>query len=163
MVDDRLAVIRQKRKKEGIDADASDFLEKSVRTNTARVYNGGWKKWIIWCKAQTPMIEPTKYDVQQVFRFLMEYKYLSSNHLNGIRSAIASTFKTLHSEEIPLANQPLIMEFFKAKRHQEIQIPTKNQLVTWDINILIDYIKNKLQNTQSLYMICRSRLFYFYA
>ncbi|KAG1042835.1 hypothetical protein G6F43_011801 [Rhizopus delemar] len=150
MDDDRLAVIRQKRKKEGIDADASDFLENSIRTNTARVYNGGWKKWVIWCKAQEPMIEPTRYDVQQVFRFLMEYKHLSSSHLNGIRSAIASTFKTLHPEEIPLANQPIIVGFFKAKRHQEIRIPNKTQLMTWDINILIDYIKIKLQNTQGL-------------
>ncbi|KAG0931393.1 hypothetical protein G6F32_011682 [Rhizopus arrhizus] len=150
MDDDRLAVIRQKRKYEGIDADASNFLEKSVRTNTARVYNGGWKKWVIWCKAQTPMIEPTKYDVQQVFKFLMEFKHLSSSHLNGIRSAIASTFKTLHPEEIPLANQPIIIEFFKAKRHQEIRIPTKSQLVTWDINILISYINKKLKNTKNL-------------
>lgn len=125
-------------------------MEKSVRSNTAKVYNGGWKKWVSWCNTQTPKIDPTEYDVHQVFKFLMEFKHLSSSHLNGLRSAIASTFKTLHPNETPLVNQPIIIEFFKAKRHQEIKIPTKIQLVTWDVNILISYINKKLKDTKNL-------------
>lgn len=45
MEDSRLETIRMKRKKDGMTEDEMDFLEHTIRSNTQRVYNNGWRKW----------------------------------------------------------------------------------------------------------------------
>lgn len=74
----------------------------------------------------------------------------SVQHLNGIRSAISSVFKIIHPDQQPLAQQEKIIQFFQAKRHQEIRIPTNTDLRTRDTDILTKYIKTTWANNDSL-------------
>ena len=60
--------------------------------------------------------------------------------MNGIRSSVTSVWKIIHPKEIPIAEQPLIAEFFAAKRKTEIFIPKAEQLMTWDTDLLVQYI-----------------------
>ena len=60
--------------------------------------------------------------------------------MNGIRSSVTSVWKIIHPKEIPIAEQPLIAEFFAAKRKTEIFIPKPEQLMTWDTDLLVQYI-----------------------
>ncbi|KAG0814515.1 hypothetical protein G6F29_005366 [Rhizopus arrhizus] len=76
--------------------------------------------------------------------FLMEHNRLSIQTLNDYRSAIASVYSQLHPNQPPLASQHEITMFFKAKKDTEVRIPTVDKLETWDINILILYIRKEL-------------------
>ena len=138
---DRMAVINHKRRDFGIDDATAGFFVKTHRRNTHKVYNFGWKKWITWCQAQQPSITPTNCDEQQVLRFLMEHRHLFTQHLNGLRSAIASFFKVLHPNKKPIVSQDIIVTFFAAERHSEIRIPSTVQLTTWDSDIMVRYIR----------------------
>jgi hypothetical protein len=147
---DRMAVINHKRREFGIDDATAEFFVKTHRRNTHKVYNFGWKKWITWCQAQQPSITPTNCDKQQVLRFLMEHRYLSTQHLSGLRSAITSFFKVLHPNKKPIASQDIIVTFFAAKRHSEIRIPSTVQLTTWGSDIMVRYIKIHWSRNQEL-------------
>lgn len=137
---DHMAVINHKRRDFGIDDATVEFFVKTHRRNTHKVYNFGWKKWITWCQAQQPSITPNC-DEQQVLLFLMEHRHLFTQHLNGLRSAIASFFKVLHPNKKPIASQDIIVTFFAAERHSEIRIPSTVQLTTWDSDIMVRYIR----------------------
>lgn len=82
--------------------------------------------------------------------FLLANKDYSSTHLNTLRSSIASVFSVIHSNRQPIAELSLIKDFFTAKRNSEVKIPTEQQLTTWDVNILVDYIKRELSSTANL-------------
>ncbi|KAG2213302.1 hypothetical protein INT45_013460, partial [Circinella minor] len=146
----RMEVIREKRKTEGMKDDEIEFLNHAIRKNTNRVYNMGWRKWENWCANQDPTIDPQEYNINNIFKFLMANRQYSVQHLNGIRSAIASVFKTLHPQQPPIAQQEQILQFFQAKRHQEIKIPTETDIMTWDTDILTRYIKNTWANNTEL-------------
>ncbi|KAG0742421.1 hypothetical protein G6F16_005407 [Rhizopus arrhizus] len=80
-------------------------------------------------------------------------KDYSSTHLNTLRSSNASVFSIIHSQKQPTADQPLIEDFFSAKRNSEVKIPSEQQLATWDINILVEYIKKELSPTSGLSLV----------
>ncbi|KAG1035982.1 hypothetical protein G6F43_013135 [Rhizopus delemar] len=143
MVDDRMELIRKARTTEGLTLENADYLNKATRNSTQRIYNSAWKKWTNWCRQQDPKVDATQYNVLKVIEFLLENKELSSQTLNGIRSAIASVWKVLHPLETPLADQEVIRSFFEAKRKQEVRIPSQEQLMTWDTDILLMNIKKK--------------------
>jgi hypothetical protein len=95
--------------------------------------------------------------------FLVDHQHYSSNHLNTLRSAIASVFAIIHEQQALIADQPIIKEFFAAKRKSSVSISKKHQLFTWDIAILINYIKDKLTPTVNChYNSYNSRRFYYY-
>ncbi|KAG1181129.1 hypothetical protein G6F36_010105 [Rhizopus arrhizus] len=150
MENDRMEVIRKKRKNDGLKDDEIEFLNHVIRRNTNRVYNMGWRKWETWCADQDPKINSQEYNTDNVFKFLMDNCKYSVQHLNGIRSAIASVFKIIHPDQPPLAQQEKIVQFFQAKRHQEIRIPADTDLKTWDTDILTKYIKTTWANNDSL-------------
>jgi hypothetical protein len=117
---------------------------KADRYNTHRAYNGIWKKFSYWYQKQIPVQDPEEYNVSNVLGFLMEHNRLSTQTLNGYRSAIASVYSQLHPNQPHLASQHKIAMFFKAKKDTEVRIPTVDKLETWDINILILYIRKEL-------------------
>ncbi|KAG1261902.1 hypothetical protein G6F68_006358 [Rhizopus microsporus] len=147
---DRLEVIRKKTKNLGMTEDSVEFLQHSLRANTLKLYNNGWRLWTKWCNDQDPTIDPEKYDTDNVFKFLVAHRNYSVSHLNGIRSSIASTFKILHPNLPPLASQTKIEEFFKAKRNLEIKLPRPGQLGTWDTDITCQYIKENWSDNSTL-------------
>ncbi|KAI8879491.1 hypothetical protein K501DRAFT_276486 [Backusella circina FSU 941] len=61
--------------------------------------------------------------------------------INTIRSSIASVFKYLHPNQTPIATQPLAQDFFSSKRKHLMKIPEEHELKTWDIDVVINYIK----------------------
>ncbi|KAG1043393.1 hypothetical protein G6F43_011661 [Rhizopus delemar] len=102
------------------------------------------------CQKQIPVQGPEEYNVSNMLSFLMEHNRLSVQTLNGYRSTIASVYSQLHSNQPPLASQPEITSFFKAKKGTEVSIPTVDKLETWDINILILYIRKELSPSSIL-------------
>ncbi|KAG1277773.1 hypothetical protein G6F66_012208 [Rhizopus arrhizus] len=150
MENGRMALIRSKRQMQGMTEDEIEFLEYSMRKNTRKVYNNGWKKWENWCKQQLPTVNPQAYDPDNVLNFLMNHRNYSSQHLNGLRSSIASVFRVLHPNETSLAQQEKIVQFFQAKRHQEVKTPTEADLSAWDTDIVVHYAKTNWRNNHQL-------------
>ncbi|KAG0736779.1 hypothetical protein G6F62_009026 [Rhizopus arrhizus] len=101
------------------DKEELDSSRLALISNKA--YNGIWKKFSHWCQKQIPVQDPEEYNVSNVLGFLMEHNRLSTQTLNGYRSATASQ-----------------------EKDTEVRIPTMDKLETWDINILILYIRKEL-------------------
>ncbi|CEP06880.1 hypothetical protein [Parasitella parasitica] len=49
-----------------------------------------------------------------------------------------------------IAEQTMIKDLFASKRRSEVKIPSEKQLATWNIGILVDYVKTKLSPTVTL-------------
>ncbi|KAG1468574.1 hypothetical protein G6F56_003755 [Rhizopus delemar] len=104
-VDNERLVIIGKRQTEDLNEEEISYLQQKHRTNTLKVYNVGWRKWADWCHRQNPKVSPEEYTVSHVLKFLMANRHYSVQHLNGIRFAITSVFKTLHPHEMEIAQQ----------------------------------------------------------
>jgi hypothetical protein len=113
-------------------------------------YDSGWKHWETWCEKQNPQQDPQKYNTTNVLKLLIDNQHYSSIHLNTLRSVIASVFRVLYPNELPIANQPLIQSFFATKRRSEIRIPFAQQLSTWDTNKIITYLERHWADSKSV-------------
>lgn len=105
-------------------------LNKANRDSTSRMYNSAWQKYADWCKENH--YEPETYDTtKQILSFLHAFSHFSPSTLNGYRSSIASVLKVLYPESMPIAKDPDVMAFFRAKRQYttSIIIPTTTRLV----------------------------------
>ncbi|KAG1128680.1 hypothetical protein G6F38_013591 [Rhizopus arrhizus] len=124
------------------------FLGDAQRSGTQRTYDTGWNKWVTWCEKK--QFDYAEYNVQHVLEFLIDHQHFSTQHLNTIRSAIASVFKYTHPDDEPIALQPLIQDFFSSKRNKPVPIPADHKFKTWDIDIVIHYIKNQYSDNQMI-------------
>jgi hypothetical protein len=75
-----------------------------------------------------------------VYHFLHEHAHLSAPTLNVYRSSIASFFNIIHEDKRYIAEDPLIVSFFQAKRKSEMKIPAIGKQEVWDIQQLIAYV-----------------------
>ncbi|CEG72510.1 hypothetical protein RMATCC62417_08059 [Rhizopus microsporus] len=112
----RMDVIFQKRMAEGLTIEDVDFLMQSRRgkkKKTHKAYDHGWH----------------------------ENAHLSAPTLNVYRFSIASVFNIIHEDKRYIAEDPLIVSFFQAKRKPETKIPTIGKQEIWDIQQLIAYVR----------------------
>jgi hypothetical protein len=91
-----------------------------------------------------------EYNPNNILNFLMSNNRFSVQHLNTLRSSIASVFNQIHENEVPIAERLIIRQFFTAKRKAEVKIPAKHNLETWDLSILVNYVPNKYCPTTGL-------------
>ncbi|KAG1455810.1 hypothetical protein G6F55_006855 [Rhizopus delemar] len=148
MVFSRMALINNFRKNNGINQGTINFLNQKIRKATQRAYDNGWKQWSNWCHSQGK--DPCNYNPQNALAFLMANQQYSNNHLNRLRSAIASVFSVVHETKLPIADHKLTKDFFAAKRRSTVKIPTMQQLFAWDITILLQHIQNTMSSTCNL-------------
>ena len=144
----RLEIISNKRRTTGMNEELMAHLNKATRTSTNKAYEGYWRKYADWCKKKD--YEAEKYDITQILHYLVDNIHLQYSTLNGYRSAIASVLRVLYPQRKPIAEDTDIVQFFKAKRRQEISLPSETKLETWDANILVEYILLKMSPTEDL-------------
>ncbi|CEG82086.1 hypothetical protein RMATCC62417_16209 [Rhizopus microsporus] len=111
----RMAIVRRAYQQRGLSRATMVFLDKAQRSGTKKAYDNGWSLWVTWC--QEYKIDFEEYSVQNILAFLINNQHFSTQHLNTIRSVIASVFKHIHPNEEPLTLQPLIQGFFSSKRN----------------------------------------------
>jgi hypothetical protein len=150
MVSSRVAIINSNRKQDGIDEETINLLNQKTRKSTHKIYDNGWNHWTVWCSQQQPPYDPLDYNPKNVLKFLQGNVSYSNTHLNTLRSSIASVFFVIHPTKMLIAEQVLIKDFFTAKRKSEVKIPTEEQSATWDITILVSYVKQHLPKTEEL-------------
>ncbi|ORE09290.1 hypothetical protein BCV72DRAFT_201768, partial [Rhizopus microsporus var. microsporus] len=93
------------------------------------------------CVRQVPRIDPTAYNPGIVVEYLVQNKQFSYQHLNGIRSAIASVFQVLHSDKPSLTSHERILQFFQAKRRIDPKFPNYTKEV-YSLTPIIDMIRS---------------------
>ncbi|KAG1392100.1 hypothetical protein G6F60_012229 [Rhizopus arrhizus] len=136
----RLEVISHKRKNNGLNQDTIEHLSKTTCSSTSKAYNSYWRKYAVWCRTRN--YDPKIYNIQQIVTFLVDNRDKSYSTLNGYRSAVASVLTVLHPNSKPIAESRDIVDFFKAKRRGDVQIKKITQLETWDVDTLIQYIRD---------------------
>jgi hypothetical protein len=146
----RLEIIKTFNTQDGIDESTTSFLQQSHRKRTHQLYNRGWSLWTSWYKKQQPAINNLQYEPKNILKFLVQQQHYSYQYLNVIRSSIGSVFKIVHKDKPPLAQHPLILEFFAAKKRSEVILPKKQQLETWDLDILLQYMVGNYSNNDTI-------------
>lgn len=142
MVFDRLAIIRAHEVQEnGLTPESSEYLRMSNKEATHRNYNLQWKRWVLWCRSQQPSLDPIEYKPEKVVEWLVENKKYSSQHLNTMRSAIASVYRVIHEDRPRLASNRGILNFFAAKRRTDTRPPNSSEEI-YDTKIIIEMIKD---------------------
>ncbi|CEP16050.1 hypothetical protein [Parasitella parasitica] len=90
------------------------------------------------------------YGANNVVSFWDHHKACSPTRLNTLRSSIASVFKYIHADKPPIAVNTKIKDFFADKRRKTVKFPTKQQLETWDTNLLVTYTFSNWRNNDTL-------------
>ena len=143
-----MAVIRMYQEKEWMDEATSKFLAQAICKSTNDAYNRHWKNWANWCFSENPKRNPTEYDPHLVLRYLVSIQTYSSQHLNVVRSALASVFRIIHSNMPDIAEQRLIQQFFQARKRIKNKLPNISEEI-FDINPLLQMV-NDWGNTENL-------------
>jgi hypothetical protein len=139
----RLEIISQHNEEIGIKRTTTLFLEQHNRKRTMAVYDRAWRAWARWCDTRKPTLDPKKYDGKQLLQFFLDHKEYSLQYLKVMRAAINSVFRAVHHEKPPISTNPLIQNFFKAKQKVEVKIPMRQQIETWDVDLLTTHLARK--------------------
>ena len=134
----RLEGLRQRFRAEKISDRAIDLIFCSWREKTNSNYNSAWKSWEGWCA--TRCICPFSTDIPNVLEFLTEkfeagLKYRS---LNCYRSALSSALIPVDGFQV--GQHPLVIRLMKGVFNSRPPEPRYSQ--TWDVNLVLEYIKS---------------------
>lgn len=146
----RLEIIREIRRSRGMEEEMIAFLEGSHRKGTKRAYDKAWRVWKDWCQRQQPVINALEYNFKHLYAFFFENRQHSLQALRTYPAALGSVFHELYPEDPRMADHQSLKAFFKAKRKTSVKLPKKHQLETWDIQILIRYLRENFSNNESL-------------
>ena len=124
-----------------IESVYGSTLTQSTRKSTSDNYNIHWKNWVVWCLSRNPKKGPLHYDPLLVVEYLVSLSSLSLQHLNVVRSAIASVYRVVHAQEPSLGNDVLIQQFFKARKRTRNKLPNRNQDIS-DIDPILILVEN---------------------
>ncbi|KAL0082048.1 hypothetical protein F4703DRAFT_1117337 [Phycomyces blakesleeanus] len=125
------AITRHYETVEQLSNTQANFLSRTNQASTNKTYDLTWQKWAMWC--QTNEKDCLIYDAAMICKYLSYCHHIgiAKTQLNIDRSAIASVFKVIHSNSLPLANHYLIQVFFKALRNNS-QYPARPSTPVWD-------------------------------
>ncbi|CDH61287.1 hypothetical protein RO3G_14881 [Lichtheimia corymbifera JMRC:FSU:9682] len=138
---DRMALLRHYHTQLGVSNSLQSFLEGHCRESTTRQYNGKWRHWVKWCKAQQPPVHPVHPDIIQVVEYFKVNREFKASTLRQIHSAIASVFDLYNPQRAPLAENMVVKKFFQAKRKTTLEVP-RSQQPTWDPVLVIELLQS---------------------
>ena len=131
-----LSFIRKSFQDRGIPENIIDIMCASWRPSSAKQYAVYFKKWIHFCSERE--VDPYSYNVIRVLEFLTAFfdQGQSYSAINTARSALSAVFY----KEQTLGNSPIIKRFMKGIF--ELRPPLPRYSFIWDVNIVLDYLKN---------------------
>ena len=140
----RMETLRQRLKTEGFSEESADLLLESRRAGTQVAYIGPWKKWCGWCSKRK--INPLQATVGQLAGFLARQlkRGLEYSTINTYRSAISAFHPSIAG--IPVGQHPRIKQLLKGVFNRNP--PAPKYLVTWNVDIVLKYLKNMGPNTR---------------
>lgn len=132
-----MQVVRESFRSKGLSEDAIDIITQSWRSSTTKQYQGYINKWLLFCHERKS--DPFRPPVNVALDFLCKLFRVDGLHysaMNTARSAL-STFVII--DGLPLGQHFLVKRFLKGVFNLRPALPRYN--VTWDVNIVLDYLK----------------------
>lgn len=125
-------------KDRGLSEETQAILLSSWRDSTKKQYRSYLKKWVSFCDKRK--INFFEANVTNVLSFLTELYQcgLGYSCLNTARSALSSFL--LFDNDLNIGTHPLVRRFLKGVFILRPALPRYN--VTWDVNIVLDYLKS---------------------
>ena len=134
--------IQRSLSEQGFSAKARQLVTGARRKGTQAVYNAAWKKWHSWCVER--QIDSFQADLADVGNFLAQAVEDGREYstINGYRSAISLMHPEIEGHKV--GQHPTIIQLMKGIFNQKP--PTPKYSETWDVKLVLDYIKNKGDN-----------------
>ena len=130
----------------GLSKSATNLISSARRPSSNSNYDSSWGKWVGWCSRKE--IDPVQCFVNFILDFLAElsdlgYKYRS---INSCRSAISAYHCYVEGKTVEQLKQmcALLRGVFTKKP------PQSRYAFTWDVQAVLDFVKNKWGNSNSL-------------
>ena len=123
---------------EGFSKQAVDIMEQSRRTGTKSAYDCAWGKWVGWCVARK--MDPFHASVADITNFLSSKfeEGLEYTTINGYRSAISAYHPEIDGCKV--GQHPKMKQFLAGVFN--MRPPTPKYSETWDVNKVLDFIRN---------------------
>ena len=139
----RLAHIRESYRSRGLSEGVIKMLSKSWRSSTESAYASAWRQWSSWCAERN--LHPISAPVSGILDFLLEQFDAGKQYrtINTVRSVISMT----HSEVdgVQVGQHPLVTRFMKGVFNSRPPAPRYSS--TWDVNIVLSYLRSLPDNT----------------
>jgi integrase len=141
---DGLPFVREKLRRQGISQEASNIIMASWRPATQAVYRAAIHKWVLFCTREE--INPVRATIAAVLNCLTEEfaKGNSYSSVNTLRSAISAILAPI--DGTPAGSHPLIKRFMSGVFNIRPSLPRYSY--TWDVNIVLRYIKSLGPNNE---------------
>ena len=133
----RLVSVRRSLAQRGFSRQVADFLHKSTRASSAKVYDAQWAGFSDWCLERE--IDPLGPSVAQFADFLMylfQVKKLSVSAIKGYRSAIAHTWRSCKVPDISLDEviSKMVSAFSIERPRLRVLVPP------WNLSVVLRYL-----------------------
>ena len=132
--------------KSGISERAAHLIVNSKKQSSPVNYNSSWKKWSSWCYSK--QIDPFRCPINYVLDFvacLYEEGY-AHRSINCYRSAISSFHQKI--EGLPVGKHPEVCTLLTGVFN--FKPPQPRYSSTWDVQIVLEFIKNNWTDNKSL-------------
>lgn len=139
---DRLEVVRNSFRSQGLSGYVSDLLVAGNRPATIAAYDSGWRNWVDWCfQRGSDSLSPS---LAVVLEFLAEL-YRSGKSFSSINSHRSMLSKTLTPiDGHPIGCHPLVKNLLKACYN--LNPPKAKYAATWDPEIVLSFVSTLGQN-----------------
>ena len=140
----RMACIGQSLSSEGLSEGVISIIRQSWRPSTESSYSSAWRQWDSWCS--TRGIDPLSAPLSSILEFLLEQFNMGKQYrtINSLRSAISMTHSEVDGSRV--GQHPLVSRFLKGVFNSRPPAPKYSS--TWDVDIVLDYIRGLPDNEQ---------------
>ena len=129
-----MAYLRGKYASQSLSRVAGDLLLSSWRTKSNKTYDSHFKKWVCWCTARG--LDPISGPVSEVANFLADL------HSEGYQSkCFCSAISSVHDkvDGVEVGKHPIVARLLKGAFYLRSPLPWYSS--TWDVNIVLQYLK----------------------
>ena len=135
---DCLQIVRQSYETQGFSQKATSIILQSWRKGTTKQYSSYIKRWTTYCHQK--QIDPVSATIPQALDFLVELFETGVGYsgINTARSALSSVLKPVNG--ITFGAQESVKRFLKGV--YEARPSNPRYAVTWDVNMVLNYLKS---------------------
>lgn len=136
---------------ENCNCEDISLLQNSWRASTLKTYSAPWREWLSWTSQMNiSPNNPSPEQIAQHLAFLYRKKHLAPSTIKLHKSVVITFSNPLESETT--VKNPLIKHLIKA---MEISKPQPKKKLIWDINTLINWMRNENINKDSIFQVSR--------
>ena len=139
-----MSLVRRCLEDEGIPEPASKYILKSWRTSTQKQYSTYLKQWEVFC--YTRGIHPISPPLEHALEFLAQLadRGLGYSVVNTARSALSSVLVLPNGTVF--GQHPYVKRLLKGVFETKPALP--RYTCVWDVEVVLDYLKNLGSNTE---------------